>query len=152
MAKTHTPLFRTLKGFFVWGCRENVTMPCQSLEVFWAGQNNATQTSVISSSPQDMWRRKLPKMPALFWLRAVISEVYRTASDGNCTVVRAKAHEVPSTGALMLLRKNFAVQQVMTTGTWASQNTFTSFYLRDVTHRLTDTFSIGPVVASQQVL
>ena len=35
--------------------------------------------------------------------------------------------------------------------TWSAQSTFSS-YLRDVTHRHLDTFSIGPVVAAQQVM
>ena len=35
---------------------------------------------------------------------------------------------------------------------WSAQSTFSAFYLRDVTHRHLDTFSIGPVVAAQQVM
>ena len=34
----------------------------------------------------------------------------------------------------------------------SAQSTFSSSYLRDVTHRHLDTFSIGPVVADQQVV
>ena len=51
----------------------------------------------------------------------------------------------------MPFKKNFEVCRHLRAGTWASQSTFTSFYLRDVIGRSMDTFFIGPVVASQLV-
>ena len=52
-------------------------------------------------------------------------------------------------GVSLQFRKYFAVQQVLMAGTWKFPFTFTSFYLRDITHKSMDTFSIGPVVAAQ---
>ena len=40
----------------------------------------------------------------------------------------------------------------MRAAVWLRQTMLTSFYLRDVTHRDLDTFSLSPVVAAQQVL
>ena len=48
-------------------------------------------------------------------------------------------------------KRNCAVHQVLKVGTWSARSTF-SFYLSDVTHRHWDMFSIGPVVAAQQVV
>ena len=52
----------------------------------------------------------------------------------------AKVHKVQGVGASLLLGK--AVQQVLRAGTWKSESTFCSFYLRNVIHRSMDT-SIG---------
>ena len=53
----------------------------------------------------------------------------------------------------LLFGKNCAVHQVLKVGTLSSQSTFSSFYLRGITHRHIDTFAIGHVVvASQQVV
>ena len=50
----------------------------------------------------------------------------------------------------LFFRRDCTVHQVLKAGTWSSQSTFSSFYLRDVTHRHLDTFSIGPLVAATQ--
>ena len=42
--------------------------------------------------------------------------------------------------------------KLLKAGTWSAQSAFSTTYLRDVTHRHLDTFSIGPVVAAQQVV
>ena len=70
----------------------------------------------------------------------------------NQVVVRAKMYEVNNMGTSSLKKKNFAVQKVLRAGIWKSQTTFSSLYIRDVTHRSLDTFSVGPVVAAQQVV
>ena len=50
----------------------------------------------------------------------------------------------------VLFKKNFVVQQVLKVDMWASQTSFTSFHQRDVTHRNTDSSSIGPVIAKTE--
>ena len=53
---------------------------------------------------------------------------------------------------LLIFKLNCAVYQVLKAGTGTSQRIFSSFYHKDVTHRHMDTFSMGPVVAAQQVV
>ena len=89
----------------------------------------------------------------LFWIRAVISHVDKSATDDDdCKAVEVKAHEVCKNDTPLLFKKNFAVQQVLKAVTQSSQTTSSTFYLRDVTHRFVDMFSIGPVVAAQEVM
>ena len=95
-------------------------------------------------------RKMVSKNTISFWLR----EVFRTAylSSGEDPPARIKAHSTRGIASSAVFRRNFAVGQVMSAGVWSRQTTFTSFYLRDVTHRFLDTFSLGPVVAAQRVL
>ena len=95
-------------------------------------------------------RKGVSKNTISFWLRQVIRKAYE--SSGEELPPRYRAHETRSIATSAEFRRNFAVGQVMRAAVWARQTTFTSFYLRDVTHRYLDTFSLGPVVAAQQVL
>ena len=97
------------------------------------------------------FKRKVVSRNTLsFWLREVIRRAYRS-SDQELPL-RIRPHELRAIAPSVAFKRNFAVGQVMRAGVWSRQTTFTSFYLRDVTHRSLDTFSLGPVVAAQQVL
>ena len=78
------------------------------------------------------------------WIISAINEAYKMASEGDY-------QKVYGVGFLLDF-KRFSILQFMQTGTWLSQTTFTAYYFRDVTHRSRDTFSIGRVVAAQQVM
>ena len=79
------------------------------------------------------------------WFCNVISEAYRASSEGDYgTFMAKKIHEVQDYPISVVFRKNFAVQQVLRAGVWSSHSTFTSFYLKDVTHISLFTFSIVP--------
>ena len=84
-----------------------------------------------------------------FRLWSVISFAYSSISEEDCCALRVRTHEVREVATFLLFKKNCLVHQVLKAGTWSAQLTF-SFYLRDVTHRHLDIFSIGPVVAAQQ--
>ena len=49
----------------------------------------------------------------------------------------------------MLFKWDSTVGWVLKVGVWRSQITFTPFYLWDITLKSLDTFSLGPVVATQ---
>ena len=84
------------------------------------------------------------------WLRLVVNQAYVSASAEDCTDRWVKVHEVWKVATSLLFRRNCAVHQVLKFDTWCLQLTFSSSYVRDVTHRHLDTFSIGLVVAAQQ--
>ena len=82
----------------------------------------------------------------------MIPHAYQLATYDDSRAVKVKAHEVQKIGTSLLFRKNCVVQQVLKAWTWSLETTFSAFCLRDVTHRLMDTFSIEPVVAAQEVV
>ena len=99
------------------------------------------------------WRKKrVSGNPISFWLRSVITLAHVSASEEDCRSLKVRTHEVRKVAISLLFKRNCVVHQVLKVWTWSAQSTFSSFYLRDVTHRHLDTFSIGPVVAAQQVV
>ena len=73
--------------------------------------------------------KELSRITLFFWLRAAISKAYGTSSEGGCTVVKMKVHEVRSTGAPILFKKNFGIHWVLRAGTWTSESIFTPLLL-----------------------
>ena len=62
--------------------------------------------------------------------------------------MRVNAHEVRAIATSVLFRKVQNMDFVLKAGKWrcTSMSTFADFYLRDVTHKYLDTFSLGPLV------
>ena len=63
-----------------------------------------------------------------------------------------KAHQVRAVAASHAFHKNVALDSIMHACTWKSPNTFMSYYLKDVAWKNGETYSLGPVVAAQQVV
>ena len=93
--------------------------------------------------------RGIAKNTVSFWIRQVIRRAYK---DKQESMPEAKAHELRGMSSSLLFKKNLSVSQVLRAGTWKSQTTFTSFYLQDVTFKSLDLFSLGPIVAAQEIL
>ena len=83
------------------------------------------------------------------WSRQVdiVIQAYRS-TDLYYTANRWNVHEVHSITLSLPFKKNFAVDKVLHEGTCLSLPSFAIFFLRDVTHKPMDTFSIEPVMAS----
>ena len=99
-----------------------------------------------------MRKKRVSRNTISLWLWSVISFAHSSALEEDCRSPRVRAREVRKFAMFLLFKRNCAVHQVLKAGAWSAQSTLSSFYLRDVTHRHLDTFSIGPVVAAQQVM
>ena len=95
-------------------------------------------------------KKEVSKAMVSYWLRETIRRAYQSSGEEDDR--RFRAHEVRSIAPTLLFRRNLSVAQVLRAGVWRRQTTFTSFYLRDLTHRSLDTFSLGPVVAAQSIV
>ncbi|MPC77169.1 hypothetical protein E2C01_071616 [Portunus trituberculatus] len=85
------------------------------------------------------------------WICQVIQRAHVNVSEENMRLVRVKAHDVRAVATSALFRKIWNIPAVLWAGTWKSMSTLASFYLRDITHRYLDTFSLGPVVLALRV-
>ena len=96
-------------------------------------------------------KKEISKTAISFWLRKTLSRA-NELSGKALTVPAPRARETRGIAPSLLLKKNFAVDQVLKAGTWCRHTTFTRHYLRDIAHRSLDTFHLGPVVAAQAVV
>ncbi|XP_076049118.1 uncharacterized protein LOC143029868 [Oratosquilla oratoria] len=93
--------------------------------------------------------KPVTKTSISYWIKEVIRRAYASSPTDY---PGAKAHDLRAIGPSLVFRKNRSVNQVLQAGIWKSQTTFTSFYLKDVMWESLGTFSLGPIVAAQEVL
>ena len=96
-------------------------------------------------------KKEIAKNSVSFWLWKTISRAYQL-SGKPLTGPTPWARETRGIAPSLLFKKNFAVAQVLTAGTWHKHTTFTHHWLRDMAHRSLETFHLGSVVAVQALV
>ena len=87
------------------------------------------------------------------WLKQTILLCYKQADQQALDLVQVKAHDIRAFAASKAFYGGVSVDQIMQACHWKAHNTFTNFYLKDLTWSDTDNnMYLGPVVAAQQVL
>ena len=87
------------------------------------------------------------------WLKQTILLCYKQADQQALDLVQVKVHDVRALAASKAFYGGISVDQIMQACHWKAHNTFTNFYLKDITWSDNDNnMYLGPVVAAQQVL
>ena len=90
---------------------------------------------------------------ALFLVKQTILLCYKQADQQALDLVQFKAHDIRAFMASKAFHGGVSVDQIMQACHWKAQNTFTNFYLKDVTWSDNDNnMYLGAVVVAQQVL
>ena len=87
------------------------------------------------------------------WLKQTILLCYKQADQQALNLVQVKAHDITAFAASKAFYGGISVDRIMQACHWKAHNTFTNFYLKDLTW--SDSYNnlyLGPVVAAQQVL
>ena len=87
------------------------------------------------------------------WLKQTILLCYKQADQQALDLVQVKAHDIRAFAASKAFYGGVSVDQIIQACHWKAHNTFTNFYLKDLTWSDNDNnMYLGPVVAAQQVL
>ena len=87
------------------------------------------------------------------WLKQIILLCCKQADQEALDLVQVKAHDIRAFAASKAFYGGVSVDQIMQACHWKAHNTFTNFYLKDLTWSDNDNnMYLGPVVAAQQVL
>ena len=86
------------------------------------------------------------------WLKQTIILCYKQADRQALDLVQVKAHDIRAFAASKALYDGVSVDQIMQACHWKAHNTFTNFYLKDLTWSDDNNMYLGPVVVAQQVL
>ena len=87
------------------------------------------------------------------WLKHTILLCYKQADQQALNLVQGKAHDIRAFAASKAVYGGVSVDQIMQACHWKAHNTFTNFYLKDLTWSDNgNNMYLGPVVAAQQVL
>ena len=87
------------------------------------------------------------------WLKQTILLCCKQADQQALDLVQVKAHDIRAFAASKAFYSGVSVDQIMQACHWKAHNTFTNFYLKDLTWSDNDNnMYLGPVVVAQQVL
>ena len=84
------------------------------------------------------------------WIKKCILLCYDLAKETTDTSFQVKVHDVRALAASMAFLGKVPLESIMSACSWVSHNTFTSFYLRDVSWMDDRGYKLGPLVAAQQ--
>ena len=85
------------------------------------------------------------------WLRNTIQLAYRLQTDSPLPE-GTRPHQVRSAAASWAWKGGVSLSQVMDACYWKSQDTFTSFYLKDCWSQEGEKYSLGPIVSAGSVV
>ena len=85
------------------------------------------------------------------WIKKAVKLSYEAAHHDGPTLQlhQIRAHEVRAFSASLANLGDIAIETILRAASWKSHNTFTSFYLRDLTSESQGLLKLGPLVASR---
>ena len=87
------------------------------------------------------------------WICRTIWRAYVLEPDhSDSTNARVTAHDVRAFAASWAAFNHVPMEDVLRAASWRNATTFTAFYLRDLCQQHDDLYSLGPLVAGQQVI
>lgn len=94
--------------------------------------------------------RDVSKSTLARWVKKVVQLAYEHA---GLALPASNAHELRAWSASLAMAQSVAISDILSAAYWKSENTFTNFYLRDVSLTRQDgSYGIGSVVAAQRAL
>ena len=103
-------------------------------------------------SVQEGMNKDISKNTISGWLKKAVSVCYEHSSPDTQRLYHVKAHDVRSMSASWAFFRNVSLESIMSACSWKSHNTFTSYYLKDLTRIQGDMLCLGPLVVAKQRL
>ena len=86
------------------------------------------------------------------WLMTVICTADAEKDTETLQLFRHTPHSIRGVAATWAKLGGVATRQILEACHWTNDNTFTSYYLQDIAWSDTHNFSLGPIVAAQQII
>ena len=86
------------------------------------------------------------------WIRKTILQCYTNFPSPLRDSHKVKAHLVRSMAASLAFHRQASMEQILRARTWRCHNTFTDFYLKDLSLCYGDLIQLRPVVAAESIL
>ena len=112
--------------------------PCRSLSVYLARTRNRRRRGTcrrLFLSLNPAYKKDLTKSTLAQWLKALVRLAYLAA---GLAVGGTQTHEVRAWSASLAFTHSVSVSQIREAAFWKGENTFSSFYLRDVSRLAED--------------
>ena len=144
-----------LKPFLSSDLSEDMTLcPIRALHYYLDRTSTKRKgKSLLFTSFKEAFDMEIQRSTISSWIKQTVALAYQS-SDCMSDNVHVKAHDLRSMSASLAFKGGVSLEQVLGLCYWKSHNTFTTFYLKDVSWQSTDQsdFKLGPVVSAQHVV
>ena len=139
------------------GSREDRYLcPVRALKVYRAKSAELRklnpQSRKLFISIRKDFNRDIKKNTLSGWIRALIQFSYQKCPQHVIQLSAAKPHEVRALATSVAWKINHCLPDILRAASWAHHNTFTSYYLKDISVMKGELHALGPFVAAQSVI
>ena len=132
---------------------DNLLCPVRALKIYLSRTQGIRENkTLLFVSYKTGFMRDIKSPTISFWLKKLIRLCYDIASKVQPGPLAVRAHDIRALSASLAFFSKVPIERVMESCTWKSHNTFTHFYLRDLTLHRDELLRLGPLVAAQVVL
>ena len=85
------------------------------------------------------------------WIKQTVLLCYQLSDHEAQTIHQVRAHDVRAFAASKAFQGGVSLDQILSACHWKAHNTFTQFYLKDLSWADSELYHLGPVVAAQQI-
>lgn len=85
------------------------------------------------------------------WIQRTVKAAYDDPSDEEAALISVRAHDLRGIAASWNLHQSIPVGDILRAAQWRCHNTFTTFYLKDMTLQEDDILRLGPITVGQVV-
>ncbi len=103
--------------------------------------------SLLPGSMKDISKSTLSN-----WVKEVIKTAHAQADDTDARLLKVSAHELRAIAMSTLFKYTHNLSSVMGAACWRNHNTFSQFYLREITLTNDDIMTLGPIIADQEII
>ena len=82
------------------------------------------------------------------WIKKAVKLAYQSSTTEVQQISGVRAHDVRSLASSWALLRNVSIDEVLEACSWKAHNTFTQYYLKDLTRIQDKMLKLGPVVAA----
>jgi hypothetical protein len=146
----HSITIQSLDGFLGPRLEEDLTLcPVRALKTYIDRSDGIRQCQKkLFISFKHGYSSDISKNTVSSWIKQAVFLAYEETSPDTQRLHYVKAHEVRALAASWAYFKNSSIESILQACRWKSHNTFTNFYLRDMSLIRQDMLSLGPVVTA----
>jgi hypothetical protein len=86
------------------------------------------------------------------WIKDIIRSAHAQSTDEDARLTKCSTHELRALSTSLRFQHSHNLSAIMEAASWRSHNTFSHFYLRDITLTNNHLSSLGPLVACQGIV
>ena len=104
-------------------------------------------------SPQKNRKSDITKITMSSWVKRLILYCYNNPSERVARQMSIRTHDIRGIATTLLFKGTPAIEDIVTAGSWKSDNTFISHYLKDLTEINSEQLKrVGPIVAARKII